>query len=137
MSNLITTYALKMSRKGEGKVEVTVVSGTLHKNNLNVQELIKAGFEVSDTLGRSKGGVSFGNGAQFTLFVVGTDAQAKALDGKVYGELVALENPVKTPVKVVEQPVQQAEIPQEVESAEPVVAKKATRKVTKKVDSAE
>lgn len=113
MSGVKTPYAVKMTRKSEGKVELLVVSTTLHKSNENLQTLIKLGFELSDTLSRSKGGLSYGGKAQFSLYVVGTDAQAKALDPNVYGALVSQEKPQAAAKEAPkEEPVQQAEVPE-------------------------
>ena len=116
MSKVVNSpYAVQMTRKGENKVEVLVVSSTLHKNNENLQALVKAGFEVSDTLARTKGGLTFGGNAQFYLYVTGTDAQAKSLDGETYKKLQGEESPVKEDVKATEkeQPVVQAAVPDE------------------------
>ena len=116
MSKVVNSpYAVQMTRKGDNKVEVLVVSSTLHKNNENLQALVKAGFEVSNTLARTKGGLTFGGNAQFYLYVTGTDAQAKALDGETYKKLQGEESPVKEDAKVVEkeQPVVQAAVPDE------------------------
>lgn len=116
MSKVVNSpYAVQMTRKGDNKVEVLVVSSTLHKNNENLQALVKAGFEVSNTLARTKGGLTFGGNAQFYLYVTGTDAQAKALDGETYNELQGEETPVKEAAKVAvkEQPVVQAAVPDE------------------------
>lgn len=116
MSKVVNSpYAVQMTRKGDNKVEVLVVSSTLHKNNENLQALVKAGFEVSNTLARTKGGLTFGGNAQFYLYVTGTDAQAKALDGETYKKLQGEESPVKEDVKVAEkeQPVVQAAVPDE------------------------
>lgn len=116
MSKVVNSpYAVQMTRKGDNKVEVLVVSSTLHKNNENLQALVKAGFEVSNTLARTKGGLTFGGNAQFYLYVTGTDAQAKALDGETYKKLQGEESPVKEAAKVVEkeQPVVQAAVPDE------------------------
>lgn len=116
MSKVVNSpYAVQMTRKGDDKVEVLVVSSTLHKNNENLQALVKAGFEVSNTLARTKGGLTFGGNAQFYLYVTGTDAQAKALDGETYKKLQGEESPVKEDVKVAEkeQPVVQAAVPDE------------------------
>lgn len=116
MSKVVNSpYAVQMTRKGDNKVEVLVVSSTLHKNNENLQALVKAGFEVSNTLARTKGGLTFGGNAQFYLYVTGTDAQAKALDGETYKKLQGEEKPVKEAAKVVEkeQPVVQAAVPDE------------------------
>lgn len=116
MSKVVNSpYAVQMTRKGDNKVEVLVVSSTLHKNNENLQALVKAGFEVSSTLARTKGGLTFGGNAQFYLYVAGTDAQAKALDGETYKKLQGEEKPVKEAAKVVEkeQPVVQAAVPDE------------------------
>ena len=117
MSKVVNSpYAVQMTRKGDNKVEVLVVSSTLHKNNENLQALVKAGFEVSSTLARTKGGLTFGGNAQFYLYVTGTDAQAKALDSETYKKLQGGESsPVKEAVKVVEkeQPVIQAAVPDE------------------------
>lgn len=113
MSGVKTPYAVKMTRKSEGKVELLVVSTTLHKSNENLQTLVKLGFELSDTLSRSKGGLSYGGKAQFSLYVVGTDAQAKSLDPNVYGALVSQEKPQATAKESPkEEPVQQAEVPE-------------------------
>lgn len=114
MSGVKTPYAVKMTRKSEGKVELLVVSTTLHKSNENLQALIKLGFELSDTLSRSKGGLSYGGKAQFSLYVVGTDAQAKVLDPNVYGALLSQEKPQAATAKEEpkEEPVQQAEVPE-------------------------
>lgn len=116
MSKVVNSpYAVQMTRKGDNKVEVLVVSSTLHKNNENLQALIKSGFEVSDTLARTKGGLTFGGNAQFYLYVTGTDAQAKYLDGETYKKLQGEESPVKEDAKVTEkeQPVVQAAVPDE------------------------
>lgn len=116
MSKVVNSpYAVQMTRKGDNKVEVLVVSSTLHKNNENLQALVKAGFEVSNTLARTKGGLTFGGNAQFYLYVTGTDAQAKALDGETYKKLQGEEKPVKEAAKVAEkeQPVVQAAVPDE------------------------
>lgn len=116
MSKVVNSpYAVQMTRKGDNKVEVLVVSSTLHKNNENLQALVKAGFEVSNTLARTKGGLTFGGNAQFYLYVTGTDAQAKALDGETYKKLQGEETPVKEAAKVAEkeQPVVQAAVPDE------------------------
>lgn len=116
MSKVVNSpYAVQMTRKGDNKVEVLVVSSTLHKNNENLQALVKAGFEVSTTLARTKGGLTFGGNAQFYLYVTGTDAQAKDLDGETYKKLQGEEKPVKEDVKVAEkeQPVVQAAVPDE------------------------
>ena len=116
MSKVVNSpYAVQMTRKGDDKVEVLVVSSTLHKNNENLQALVKAGFEVSNTLARTKGGLTFGGNAQFYLYVTGTDAQAKALDGETYKKLQGEESPVKEDAKVAEkeQPVVQAAVPDE------------------------
>lgn len=116
MSKVVNSpYAVQMTRKGDNKVEVLVVSSTLHKNNENLQALVKAGFEVSNTLARTKGGLTFGGNAQFYLYVTGTDAQAKALDGETYKKLQGEESPVKEDAKVAEkeQPVVQAAVPDE------------------------
>lgn len=88
MSEVKSPYAVKMTRKDEGKVEVTIVSTSLHKSNENLQVLVQKGFTLSDTLSRTKGGLSFGSNAQYILFVVGTDEQAKELSPSVYQELV-------------------------------------------------
>lgn len=129
-----TPYAVKMTRKGEGKVEIKIHSTSLHKNNENVVELSKQGFEISDTKARTKGGLNFGAGAEFVLFVVGTDAQAKKLDASAYQVLADQEKPAEAPKDETpkEEPVKQAEIPQEV-----VKEETPARKRTKKVDSAE
>ena len=116
MSKVVNSpYAVQMTRKGDNKVEVLVVSSTLHKNNENLQALVKAGFEVSNTLARTKGGLTFGGNAQFYLYVTGTDAQAKALDGETYKKLQGEESTVKEAAKVAEkeQPVVQAAVPDE------------------------
>lgn len=116
MSKVVNSpYAVQMTRKGDDKVEVLVVSSTLHKNNENLQALVKAGFEVSNTLARTKGGLTFGGNAQFYLYVTGTDAKAKALDGETYKKLQGEESPVKEGAKVAEkeQPVVQAAVPDE------------------------
>ena len=116
MSKVVNSpYAVQMTRKGDNKVEVLVVSSTLHKNNENLQALVKAGFEVAPTLARTKGGLTFGGNAQFYLCVTGTDAQAKALDGETYKKLQGDEEPVKEDAKVAEkeQPVVQAAVPDE------------------------
>lgn len=116
MSKVVNSpYAVQMTRKGDNKVEVLVVSSTLHKNNENLQALVKAGFEVSNTLARTKGGLTFGGNAQFYLYVTGTDAQAKDLDGETYKKLQGDEEPVKEDAKVAEkeQPVVQAAVPDE------------------------
>lgn len=116
MSKVVNSpYAVQMTRKGDNKVEVLVVSSTLHKNNENLQALIKAGFEVSDTLARTKGGLTFGGNAQFYLYVTGTDAQAKSLDGETYKKLQGEGSPVKEDAKATEkeQPVVQAAVPDE------------------------
>lgn len=116
MSKVVNSpYAVQMTRKGDNKVEVLVVSSTLHKNNENLQALVKAGFEVSTTLARTKGGLTFGGNAQFYLYVTGTDAQAKSLDGETYKKLQGEEEPVKEAAKVAEkeQPVVQAAVPDE------------------------
>ena len=116
MSKVVNSpYAVQMTRKGDNKVEVLVVSSTLHKNNENLQALVKAGFEVSNTLARTKGGLTFGGNAQFYLYVTGTDAQAKALDGETYKKLQGEESPVKEAAKVAEkeQPVVQAAVQDE------------------------
>lgn len=138
MSKLTTPYAVQMTRKGKDKVEVMVASTTLHKNNQNLEALVKEGFTVSETLARTKGGLTFGGNAQFYLYVIGTDAKAKALDGTAYGKLVESEQPAKKEVK--EEPVVQAAVPEEkvvlqgevdseVEASEkPVPAPKTTRR---------
>lgn len=116
MSKVVNSpYAVQMTRKGDNKVEVLVVSSTLHKNNENLQALVKAGFEVSNTLARTKGGLTFGGNAQFYLYVTGTDAQAKALDSETYKKLQGEESTVKEAAKVAEkeQPVVQAAVPDE------------------------
>lgn len=116
MSKVVNSpYAVQMTRKGDNKVEVLVVSSTLHKNNENLQALVKAGFEVSNTLARTKGGLTFGGNAQFYLYVTGTDAQAKALDGETYKKLQGEESLVNEDAKVTEkeQPVVQAAVPDE------------------------
>ena len=116
MSKVVNSpYAVQMTRKGDNKVEVLVVSSTLYKNNENLQALVKAGFEVSNTLARTKGGLTFGGNAQFYLYVTGTDAQAKALDGETYKKLQGEEAPVKENAKAPakEQPVVQAAVPDE------------------------
>ena len=121
MSKLTTPYAVQMTRKGKDKVEVMVASTTLHKNNQNLEALVKEGFAVSETLARTKGGLTFGGNAQFYLYVLGTDAKAKALDGAAYAKLVESEQPAKEAVKVVkEEPVVQAAVPEvEVEEVKP------------------
>ena len=111
MSKLTTPYAVQMTRKGKDKVEVMVASTTLHKNNQNLEALVKEGFTVSETLARTKGGLTFGGNAQFYLYVIGTDAKAKALDGTAYGKLVESEQPAKKEVK--EEPVVKAAVPEE------------------------
>lgn len=142
MVKVNSAYAVKMNRVASGKIEALVVSSTLHKNNLNVQALVKAGFEVSEvSLGRTKGGQNFGGNAQYFLYVVGTDEQAKELDGVAYKALVDAEKPAPAPVKK-EEPVKQAEVPVEpvaevVADAVPEAPKRTTKKTTKKVDSTE
>lgn len=112
MSKVVNSpYAVQMTRKGDNKVEVMVASTTLHKNNQNLEALVKEGFTVSETLARTKGGLTFGGNAQFYLYVIGTDAKAKALDGVAYGKLVESEQPAKKVVK--EEPVVQAAVPEE------------------------
>lgn len=120
MSKVVKSpYAVKMTRKGKD-VEVLVVSSTLHKNNENLQALVEAGFKVSDTLSRSKGGMNFGGNAQFYLYVTGTDANAKELDADVYGALVESEKTAKEEVKAEPKVETKAEVKADAEA--PVVA---------------
>lgn len=128
MSKVKSPYSVKMTRKGEGVIEVLVVSSTLQKNNENVVAMIGLGFTVSPTLARAKGGMNFGVGAQFYGYFLGSDSAAKDLDPVSYAKLVESEV-VAGPVEK-EAPVAQAEVPD-------VVEEKPVRKTSRKVVASE
>lgn len=84
---LNTPFKVKMKRLEKDKIEVMVCSTSFHKSNENLLALAAEGLTLSDTLSRTKGGVSLTTNSQFNVYMVATEAQAKAVDPDVYGEL--------------------------------------------------
>lgn len=100
---LNTPFKVKMKRLEKDKIEVMVCSTSFHKSNENLIALTAEGLTLSDTLSRTKGGVSLTTNSQFNVYLVATEAQAKAVDPDVYGELPLQGAVQKEPVKDAEE----------------------------------
>ncbi|QVG64091.1 hypothetical protein Herod_00026 [Acinetobacter phage Herod] len=109
MSELNTTFAPKLRRLEDGKIEVSVYSNSFHKSNQNLLVLSKWGFELSETvLSRTQGNIALGSSARFIVFVNGTDDLVSKHFPLAYAAFKVGEQPKEEPVK-------QADIPKEVD----------------------
>lgn len=136
MSELNTTFAPKLRRLEDGKIEVSVYSNSFHKSNQNLIVLSQWGFELSENvLSRTQGNIALGSSARFIVFVNGTDAQVSKYFALAYAAFKVGEQPKEEPVKQAEVPKEvQVEVkeekPEEAQKAQPKRASKA-----KSVDS--
>lgn len=129
MSELNTTFAPKLRRLEDGKIEVSVYSNSFHKSNQNLILLSQWGFELSENvLSRTQGNIALGSSARFIVFVNGTDAQVSKHFPLAHAAFKAGEAPKEEPVK-------QAEVPTQVEVEEEkpveVSAKSQPKRVSK------
>lgn len=134
MSELNTTFAPKLRRLEDGKIEVSVYSNSFHKSNQNLIVLSKWGFELSEAvLSRTQGNIALGSSARFIVFVNGSDSLVEKNFPLAYAAFKVGEQPKEEPVKQAEVPKQ---VDQQVEEEKPVeVAQKAQPKRSSKSKS--
>lgn len=134
MSELNTTFAPKLRRLEDGKIEVSVYSNSFHKSNQNLLVLSQWGFELSEAvLSRTQGNIALGSSARFIVFVNGMDFLVEKHFQAAYTVLKDSEKPKEEPVKQAEVP---KEVDREIVEEKPVeVAQKAQPKRASKAKS--
>lgn len=137
MSELNTTFAPKLRRLEDGKIEVSVYSNSFHKSNQNLIVLSQWGFELSENvLSRTQGNIALGSSARFIVFVNGTEELVKKTFQASYDAFVKAEAPKEEPVKQADVPEVKVEVEEpEVKPVEQKEAQARKRPKPKQVDS--